>query len=180
MLEGEDQKEAGRLPGGGGLEPGWKQEWHMGWGAEPRQSWEAGRPRSAWSRSHSLLDPQLLSPRLRPQVSVLPPGPLHGRGHPAVPRSAYLLQRPWDRCTLPLADLGREHFWHMHSLPLKVTRSPGGKGDLKQDSTLPARTSGEPHPSHQAPTSSGPTGSGPSIQGLLWPRWATSGWSLTA
>lgn len=44
---------------------------------------------------------------------------------------AYLLQRPWDRCELLPAAVGTEHFWHMHSFPLKVTRSPGGKGSLK-------------------------------------------------
>lgn len=58
----------------------------------------------------------------------------------------------------------------MHSLPLKVTRSPGGKGDLKQDTALPARICphpalllGEHHPGHHTPP---PPGTRPGTQGL--------------
>lgn len=75
----------------------------------------------------------------------------------------------------------------MHSLPLKVTRSPGGKGDLKQDSVLPARIHphlalllGEHHSGHHVPP---PPGTRPETQGLPLqapprPLWATSDWSL--
>lgn len=75
----------------------------------------------------------------------------------------------------------------MHSLPLKVTRSPGGKGDLKQDSALPARICphpalllGEHHPGHHAPP---PPGTRPGTQGLPLqapprPLRAISDWSL--
>lgn len=55
----------------------------------------------------------------------------HRRGRPPQPCLAHLLQRPWHRGSLLPADWGREHFWHTQSLPLKVTRSPGGKGDLE-------------------------------------------------
>lgn len=56
---------------------------------------------------------------------------------PALPAArsnlVHLLRRPWVECTLPPPNVGREHFWHTHSLPLKVTRSPGGKGSLKEN-----------------------------------------------
>ena len=87
----------------------------------------------------------------------------------ATPLSTHLLQRPWERCALLPMDLGREHFWHMHSFPLKVTRSPGGKGNLKQDNELQARTiccsslgEGGPHPRYTLSPSPGTSRTGAS------------------
>lgn len=61
------------------------------------------------------------------------PPPRAPRGAPRPPRPAppHLLQRPWAGCALLLTEAGREHLWHTHSFPLKVTRSPGGKGILQ-------------------------------------------------
>lgn len=80
---------------------------------------------------------------------------------------AHLLQRPWDRCELLPAAVGTEHFWHTHSFPLKVTRSPGGKGSLKQENALQARTACCP-PRSPIPPPRDLTDSGLSIQ--TWPR----------
>lgn len=98
----------------------------------------------------------------------------------------HLLQRPWVRHALPPTDLGREHFWHMHSFPLKVTRSPGGNGTLKQESALAARPpsavllAGSPP---RWPATASPRTHGDkchlSIRALVHPCCATSGRSLT-
>lgn len=63
------------------------------------------------------------------------PLPGHRGGPPP-----HLLQRPWAGCALLLTEAGREHLWHTHSFPLKVTRSPGGKGILQRGTASPART----------------------------------------
>lgn len=65
-----------------------------------------------------------------------------GQPPPRAPRGPppHLLQRPWAGCALLLTEAGREHLWHTHSFPLKVTRSPGGKGILQRGTASPART----------------------------------------
>lgn len=137
----------GGLPGGGGPELG---QSRMVGGCKSR----SGRQGSGHNlcKGSAAEVPQRFLSWFLPYVAPPPP---HLRSAPAPPPlSAHSLQRPWDRCVLlPPDDLGREHFWHMHSFPLKVTRSPGGKGNLQQEDELQARTTsallwwgGEPHP----------------------------------
>lgn len=192
----------GGLPGGGRPELGPKQDgsW-MQSGSGIQQA--AG---TAWTKAQGHECARDLCPGSLPQA---PPPPLRHSAQPrplplstappqlplstappttAAPLRAHLLQRPWERCALLPMDVGREHFWHMHSFPLKVTRSPGGKGNLKQDNELQARTTrcssggggkGRPRPiTFRWDLTEGclrPRTRGLSVQGLPRPRRVTSG-----
>lgn len=191
MLQGEDQEEAG------------KASWRRCWELAIKAGVAHGVGGTAWAEAQE---------HERPEIS----GSL-GRAHPvtqfdcfcfgseccqaphrALQRplptllSTHLLQRPCDRWEL-LPDRGREHFWHMHAFPLKVTRSPGGNGSLKREHVTrqhclllfsggrgaPPRASCHlPLESHgqepQARTQ------GLSLQALPCPRCVTSGWSLAS